>query len=373
MIRLTVPSIDEDDVSAVAEVLRSGFLVSGPKVKAFEDAYAEYLGVPHCVSVPNCTCALHLSLLALGVGAGDKVAVCTYSWPATANAIRVLGADPVFVEIEAEMFNMDPAALERTLAKHPAVKAVMPVHTFGGSADIEAIMAIAGKAGVPVVEDAACALGTEQGGKKAGTFGTFGCFSLHPRKAITTGEGGIVATHDKKLARDIKMLRNHGQDPDASRPDFVTFGFNLRLTELQGALGLSQLKKLERIIAARTAGAREYDRLLAGSEVRPPRSLPNSRHVYQSYVVLLPEDLAGKRDEVIAAMRKREIETTLGTYHMPLIRYYKEWGKFSPGDFPVTDDVASRAMTLPLYEGLPPSSQAAVVTALGECIREVRG
>jgi len=372
VIRLTVPSIDDEDVQAVSEVLRSGFLVSGPKVRAFEEAYAEYLGVPHCVSVPNCTCALHLSLLALGVGAGDEVAVCTYSWPATANAVRVLGANPVFVDIEGETFNMDPGVLEATLAKHPKIKAILPVHTFGGSADITRIVAIGERAGIPVVEDAACALGTEQNGKKAGTFGTFGCFSLHPRKAITTGEGGVVSTHDAKLAREIRMLRNHGQDPDATRPDFVTFGFNLRLTEMQGALGLTQLKKLERIIAARTAGARVYDRMLEGTEVRAPRALPNSRHVYQSYVVLLPKDVAGRRDLVIAAMRKREIETTLGTYHQPLIRYYAEWGKFRPGDFPVTDDVAARAMTLPLYEGLSEDAQKTVIGALHESLAEVR-
>lgn len=371
MIRLAIPTIEEDDIQAVVDVLRSGFLVQGPNVKAFEEAYAKYVGVEHAVAVTNCTCALYLALLALDVGAGDKVAVCTYSWPATANAIRMVGADPVFVEIEGETFNMDPSALATTLAKVPGIKAVMPVHTFGGSADIAAICAISAAAGVPVIEDAACALGTEQGGKRAGSLGAMGCFSLHPRKAITTGEGGMVTTNDAALARSIKLWRNHGQDPDAGRPDFVTFGHNLRMTDFQGAMGLSQMKKLERIIAARLGAARAYDALLEGTGIRRPLALAGSRHVYQSYVVLLPTALRGKRDEVVQAMKRREIETTLGTYHMPLIRYYRGWGKFNPGDFPVTDDVAERALSLPIYEGLSGDDQRTIIRCLLESIAEV--
>ena len=371
MIRLAVPTIEEDDIQAVVAVLRSGFLVQGPNVKAFEEAFAAYVGVEHCVAVPNCTCALYLSLLALGIGAGDKVAVATYSWPATANAIRMVGAAPIFVDIDRESFNMAPSALEATLARTSGVKAVMPVHTFGGSAEIDSIVAIASAAGLPVIEDAACALGTEQNGKRAGSIGTVGCFSLHPRKAITTGEGGMVTTNDAALARSIRMLRNHGQDPDAPRPDFVTFGHNLRMTDFQGALGLTQLQKLERIVAARIARARVYDRLLEGTGIRKPHQLARSRHVYQSYVVLLPPELRGKRDDVIQAMKRRDIETTLGTYHMPLIRYYRAWGDFSPGDFPVADDVAERALTLPLYEALSEETQSFIIRSLIESIAEV--
>jgi dTDP-4-amino-4,6-dideoxygalactose transaminase len=277
----------------------------------------------------------------------------------------------VFVDIEPDTFNMAPAALEKVLASTKGIKAVMPVHTFGGSADIVKICAVAKAAGIPVVEDAACALGTEQNGKRAGSFGLLGCFSLHPRKAITTGEGGMVTTNDAALARSIKMWRNHGQDPDAPRPDFVTFGHNLRLTELQGAMGLSQMKKLERIIGARLAVAKRYDALLAGTNIRPPVALANSRHVYQSYVTLLPKELIGKRDDVVAAMKRREIETTLGTYHQPLIRYYREWGKFEPGMFPVTDDIAARALSLPIYETLSEADQKTVIASLRECVAEL--
>ncbi len=372
MIRLAVPTIDEDDIKAVTDVLRTGFLVQGVNIKAFEDEFAKYVGTKHSAAVTNCTCALYMMLLALEIGPGDKVAVCTYSWPATANAIKMVGADPVFVEIEGETFNMDPAALEAVLKKDARIKAVMPVHTFGGSADIERIVAIAESSGkIPVIEDAACALGTEQNGKRAGTFGVAGCFSLHPRKAITTGEGGMVTTNDPKLDRAMRMLRSHGQDPDSAKPDFVTFGHNLRMTDFQGAMGLSQMKKLERIIGARAAVAKRYDALLEKTNIRAPRSLPGSRHVYQSYVTLLPKDFIGKRDLVVAAMKRREVETTLGTYHMPLIRSYREWGNFKPGDFPVTDDVAARALSLPIYEGLTAAQQTTVIDTLKECMTEV--
>lgn len=369
-IRLIIPSVDEEDVAAVAEVLRSGFLVSGPRVKQFEDEFAAYVGTEHAISLPNCTEALYLVLLALGIGAGDKVAVCTYSWPTTANVIELVGATPVFVEIEPATFNMDPAALEAALAAHPEIKAVLPVHTFGGSADVRRLCAIADAAGIPLIEDAACALGTDQGGRRAGAWGLAGCFSLHPRKAITTGEGGMVTTNDAALARQLRMLRNHGLDPDAPAPDFLMPGHNLRMTEFQGALGLSQMRKLERIIGNRIRIAGNYDRLLAGTGIRPPQALPDSRHVFQSYVVLLPAEAAPRRAEIIARMKAQGIETTLGTYHMPLITFYRSRYGFRPGDFPVTDDVAGRALTLPLYETLSEESQERVVRELVSALRE---
>lgn len=369
-IRLTIPSLDEEDVSAVAEVIRSGFLVQGPKVRAFEEAFASYVGTAFCVAVPNCTEALFLSLLALGVGSGDEVAVCTYSWPTTANVIALVGAVPVFVDVDPRTFNMDPAKLEAELAGRPRIKAVLPVHTFGGAADIVRICEIASAAGVPVVEDAACALGTEQAKRRAGTFGIVGCFSLHPRKAITTGEGGMITTDDAALAKHLRMMRNHGQDPDAAAPDFVMPGHNLRMTEFQAALGLSQMKKLERIIESRIAHAKVYDRLLAGTPVIPPSALPDTRHVYQSYVVLLPTET--RRSDVIAELKREGIETTIGTYHMPLTTYFRKTFGKRPGDYPVTDDVAARALTLPLYETLSLANQERVVERLLATVARLR-
>jgi len=363
MIRLAVPSIDEADLAAVRRVLESGYLVQGPHVAEFERRVAAEVGTAHAVAVANGTAALHLALLALGVGAGDRVAVATYSWPATANVIALCGAEPVFVEVEPCTGNMDPARLAEALARGP-VKAVLPVHAFGGAADMPRIVEVARSAGAAVVEDAACALGTEVGGRRAGAWGELGCFSFHPRKAITTGEGGMVTTDDAALARTLRMLRNHGQDPDAGAPDFVVPGYNLRMTEFQAALGSAQMAKLDRLVESRRAQAARYDRLLAGSPVTPPGSLPGSRHVYQSYAALLPAAAAPRRAAIIAGLKEQGIETTLGTYHMPLITYFRTRYGFAPGDFPVTDDVAARAISLPLYEALAPADQERVVDAL---------
>lgn len=367
MIRLAVPSIEEDDLLAVREALASGYLVQGPRVAQFEREVAGYVGAKHAVAVTNCTSALLLALMALEVGAGDRVAVTAYSWPATANAIALCGAEPVFVDVDPETFNMSPSSLEEAL-KRERVKAVLPVHAFGCMADMPQILAAAKRHGLPVVEDAACALGAELDGRRAGAWGVMGCFSFHPRKAITTGEGGMIATDDDALARRLRALRNHGQDPEVASPDFIMPGHNMRLTEFQAALGSSQLGKIERIIERRRAHASLYDALLAGTVLRSPRALAGSRHVYQSYVISLPPEVAPHRAAIISTLRERGIETTIGTYHMPLTSYFRRWGDFKPGDFPATDGVSARAMSLPMYEGLSPEQQASVVAALEEAV-----
>ncbi len=363
MIRIASPDISEDDIDAVVRVLRSGQLVQGTHVAQFEQQLAPMTGVPHVVAVSNCTAALHLTLVALGVGRGDKVAVTTYSWPATANAIVLAGATPVFVDIDAAAFNMDPAALERTVLDHD-VKAVLVVHAFGGMADMAKISAVAERAGAVVIEDAACALGASIGNRPAGAWGSAACFSFHPRKAITTGEGGAISTRDSKLAGCIRALRNHGQDPNVGSPDFVIPGYNLRMTEFQAALGSGQLRRWPTIIAARLAAARRYDDQLASLGFQLPASVEPGSHSYQSYVVLLPPEVAPLRGALIAALREDGIETTIGTYHIPLTSYYRTTYGFQAGDFPVTDAVAARALSLPLHSKLTPSDQERVVSSL---------
>ena len=363
MIRLTIPTIEEEDLLAVREALASGYLVQGPRVAHFESLIADYIGTKHAVAVNNCTSALLLSLMALDVGREDRVAVTTYSWPATANVIALLGAEPVFVEIDGQTFNMDPAALEQVL-KQVQVKVVLPVHTFGASADMKRIVEIAHRHGAVVVEDAACAFGAEVDGRRAGTWGSLACFSFHPRKAITTGEGGVVTTNDDSLARELKILRNHGQDPDSPAPDFIAAGHNMRLTEFQAALGVTQIGKVERIIESRRVQASRYDQLLASTGVHPQRALNNSRHVYQSYVGLLPPEVALHRKEMIFTLKQMGIETTIGTYHLPLTSYFSRSGGFKPGDFPVTDGVAGRAISLPMFEALTEQQQTEVIDGL---------
>ena len=282
MIRLVVPSIEEDDLQAVREALASRRLVQGERVAEFERTVANYVGCKHAVAVTNCTAALHLSLLALGVGPGDIVIVTAYSWIATANVIELCGARPIFVDIDRDTFNLDPNCLEDALVKlmkanetGRQVKAILPVHAFGLMADMPQISELAQRFDLPIVEDAACALGASCKGKKAGSWGIMGCFSFHPRKAITTGEGGMITTDDSRLADRLRALRNHGQDPGAPSPDFIMPGFNCRMTEFQAALGLNQMAKLDRILTARRQLASSYNSLLVGTSIQAP-ALPQT-------------------------------------------------------------------------------------------------
>ena len=369
-IRITVPSLDEADFAAVRAVLESGFLVQGAQVEAFEAAVAEASGTRHAVAVTNCTAALQMALMALDVRPGDVVVTTAYSWLSTANVAELCGARPVFVDVCPDTFNMDPDALEATLARLFAtaetgrrVRAVLPVHTFGQMADMARIMAAAGRYGLPVVEDAACALGASRDGHPAGSVGALGCFSFHPRKAVTTGEGGAITTDDAETADYLRALRNHGQQrgPDG-QTRFVLAGFNNRLTEMQGALGVTQMAKLGRIVAARRAGAARYDALFAGTPVQAPHVPAGSEPVYQSYVVLLPE--GADRAAALADLRGAGIEATVGTYHMPLTDFFRLRDGYADGDFPGADAVFARAVTLPLHEGLTERDQARVAEAL---------
>lgn len=378
MIRLTIPSIEEDDLQVTRAALSSGFLVQGARVAEFEKSIASYVGIEHAVAVSNCTAALHLALLGLNTAAGDLVLVTTYSWVATANVIELCGAQPVFVDIQPDTFNMDPECLEVTLKRLKStaetgrrVKAILPVHTFGQMANMTAIMKVADRYGVPVIEDAACALGAQWEARQAGTWSVMGCFSFHPRKAITTGEGGAIVTNDDQLAHKLRALRNHGQDPDASSPDFIMPGYNYRMTEFQAAFGSNQMKKLDRIIAARRKLAHRYDSLLENDPVAVPFVPSESSPVYQSYVTLLPEAAAARRAEMIRDLKEQGIETNIGTWHMPLTSYFRTRYGYRRGDFPVTDRVFDCALTLPLHEFLTESEQESVVEKLTEAIKSV--
>lgn len=371
MIRLTIPSIEMDDLKAVQEVIASTYLVQGKWVAAFEKVVADYVGTQYAVAVSNCTAALHLALLALNIGSHDLVLVTAYSWPATANVIELCGAQPVFVDIQPDTFNMDPKCLDLILDKlmtirevAQRVKAILPVHTFGQMADMPAILKIAKYYNIPVVEDAACALGTSLNDKMAGTWGIMGCFSFHPRKAITTGEGGIISTNDAILVRRLRALRNHGLDPDAEVKDFILPGFNYRITEFQAALGTTQMVKLDRIIAARRQRADVYNNLFTKTPFQVPVVSFGCQPVYQSYVVLLPEKIASHRDEIIARMKELGIETTIGTWHIPMINYYRTRYGYRPGDFPVTDQIFTRSITLPIHDKISETEQEQVVKCL---------
>jgi dTDP-4-amino-4,6-dideoxygalactose transaminase len=369
LIRLTIPAIDQAEIDAVTEVLRSGYLVQGPKVAEFEEALAKLVGVQHAVAVSSGTAALHLALLSLNIGPGDIVITTAYSWPATANVIELCGAETRFVDISLDDLNIDVARLEAECEKlrsdpltRGRVKAIMPVHAFGMPANMTAIMEIANKYKLHVVEDAACALGASWDGRPCGSWGALGCFSFHPRKAITTGEGGVITTNDNKLAERLRTLRNHGLSPTSQLPDFVEAGFNYRLTEMGAAVGTSQLTKFDSLLDLRREMAARYDALLQESPITPQREQAHERSVFQSYVVRLPSNFVNR--DIIAILREQGIESTIGTYHVPMTRFFREKYSIQLGDFPNADIAMQTALTLPLHHELTLEDQRFVAEQL---------
>jgi perosamine synthetase len=372
VIRLARPDITEADIEAVSEVLRSGQLVQGAKVREFELAISEYTDGGEVVAVANGTAALHLALLSLGIGPGKKVGVPVFSWPATANAVILSGATPVFVDIESETMGMDPEGLDSTLRRIGSLDAVMPVHAFGQMARIDEIADIASSNGIPLIEDAACALGARWDRKPAGSWGAIGCFSFHPRKAATTGEGGAIRTSDREIARSVRILRNHGLNPDAPKADFIDAGFNLRLTEFQAALGLSQLSRYPKLIAERRDRAHRYNALLAEVPATLPVAENTDCHIYQSYVIQLDPGLAHVRDEILGSLRVDGVEASIGTHHIPTTSYFRKRFGYKGGDFPVGERVAASAIALPLHSYLTPKEQQHVASSLVRAIDRYR-
>lgn len=365
--RLNIPSTGSAEVDAVREVIESGFLTQGPKTAEFEGLIRVYTDVRHAAAVSSATTGLHLALVALGVQPGDEVVIPAFSFPATANAVIQQGAIPVFVDIEDATFNMDPSLLEAAITERTT--AIMPVHAFGLCANMDAINEIAGRHGIPVLEDAACALGGTYDGRHAGTLGTAGVYSFHPRKIITTGEGGMITTNDDSVAERVAVLRAHGAVRGELFMEFIDAGYNYRLSDVHAAIGLAQMAKINEIVDGRRAAASELSKHLTGIDgVRLPTEPAGTSHTFQSYVVLLDDDI--DRDEVIRRMRAREVETTLGTYGMHLQPYFRNRFGISDDALPRTTRAHHQALTLPLYPQLAPADMETITTALRASIAE---
>lgn len=346
---LARPYTDEAEIDEVRAVLASGYLTQGPKVAEFEALIAERVGARHAFAVTSATTALHLSLVALGIGPGDEVLVPDFTFPATANVVVQQGAVPVLVEIDLDTFGVNAADLERKITAR--TRAIMPVHAFGLSADMGSVMEIADRHGLAVIEDAACALGASYRGRPCGSIGTAGCFSFHPRKSITTGEGGMIITGDDALAARITLLRSHGGIRERGRFSFEAAGFNYRLSDILAAVGVAQVRKLDKLLDARRRVAGWYDRALAGtSGLRLPVVPEWGEHTYQSYVVLL--DPALDRDAVIEQLRGEGVESTLGTYALHAQPYFSRTLRMRPGDLPNSFRAFTSSLALPLHAGL---------------------
>ena len=337
-IRLARPDVGEREAAAVADVLESGQLTMGAKVEEFERVLADAVGTAHASAVSSGTAALHLAVLALGIGPGDEVIVPAYTFPATANVVVLCGARAVLVDVDPDSFLLDPAKVAEAVTSR--TRAVMAVHLFGRPVDWETLRS-AVPDGVALVEDAAGALGARYRGTPCGALGPLACFSFHPRKIVTTGEGGAVTTDDEELDAAVRRLRHHGW---ASAGDMPGPGFNYRLPDVLCAIGIPQVSDLERLLTARERVARGYEERLR-DDVLTPRAAKGDRHGWQAYVVQLD-----RRDDALAALRAQEIEAQIGTWALHRLGAYR-----SQGPFLGADRAFERALALPFHSRLTDS------------------
>jgi len=350
-IPLARPDFDHRELDALREVLDSRWVVQGPRVEAFEQALAELHEARHCIAVSSGTAALHVAFLATGVGAGDAAFIPSFAWPAAANVAMACGARPVFVDCLEGTYNIDPEDLRARIGECVAAglgrpRVVVPVHEFGLAAEMGAVAAAAEDLGLEVIEDAACALGATCGGRKVGGLGRAGTFSFHPRKAVTTGEGGAIVTDDDGLAEACRMYRNHGQGLVDGRRDFLVPGLNYRMTELAAAVGCVQLAKLPGTLRARKRIARRYLDGLAGCpRIRLPDDHPE--HTWQTFMVVLDDALP--REEVVARLAAGGIEAGPGAVSAHCAKVYQERLGCADADLPVSARLHHQGLALPVY------------------------
>lgn len=387
---ITKPVFDQEDLRAVQEPLTCGWIVQGPRVAEFEARFADFTGAKNAVACSSCTTGLHIALAALGIGPGDEVIVPAFTWISTANVVEYCGATPVFCDIDPATFNIDVNALAEKITSR--TKAIIPVHLFGVAADMDAILALAGAHRLKVVEDAACGFGARIAGRHVGTFGEFGVFSFHPRKAITTGEGGMILSADLELATIARSLRDHGAErSDLSRhqsksafllPQFNMLGFNYRMTDIQGALGIAQMNKAARIQEQRSRRAQIYNEELGRISWLGAQSLPpGSIHGYQAFVCMFQpeppslsnyEKLGEMRDSLMAQLEDLGIATRQGTHSVPALGYYREKYKIRPETYPHALIADRLTITLPLYAEMTDEEQQYVMEKLALVGRSMR-
>jgi len=387
-IPITKPYFDEMELTFVQESLNTGWVVQGPMVAKFERLFAEYTNIPYAIATTSCTTALHLGLIALDVGPDDEVIVPDFTFVASANSVEYQQAKPVFCDIDLSTFNIDVSQIESKITDR--TKAIMPVSLFGLSVDIQPIMELAGKYGLHVIEDAACAIGAWYHEHHAGALADVVAVSFHPRKAITTGEGGMLLTHCEEMAATVRALRNHGatvsdlQRHQAKRgflmPEYNLVGYNYRMTDLQGALGVAQMDKLEYILERRRVLARNYDEALANLDwLRTPHTPASYIHGYQSYVCLFcPEEptmdnveaLHERRNTLMARLEDKGIATRQGTQAVHNLAYYRNKYKLETSDFPNSFFADRLTLTLPLYPQMTNEEQDYVIKHLELCYSE---
>lgn len=346
MIPIAKPIIGEDEISAVTAVLRSGVIAQGKKVEEFEGAFAEFIGTKYAVAVNSGTAALHIALLAHGIGKGDEVITSPFTFIATANSILFTGAKPVFADIEEDSFNIAPDNIDEKIT--PRTKTIMPVHLYGQPCDMKRIIRIAQEHGLIIIEDACQAHGAEYDSKKVGSFGT-GCFSFYPTKNMVTGEGGMITTNDKDIAEKARMIRSHGQ---RQRYFHEILGYNYRMTDIAAAIGLCQLGKLEEFSSKRMENAKFLTKELSGIKgLIPPSIKSNTRHVFHQYTVRITQDFGIPRDELRQKLMNKGVATEV-YYPLPIHKQplYRNLGYND--HLPNSEQAAREVLSLPVHPSL---------------------
>ena len=364
LVKLSPPEVRNSDIFQVSKAVRQRQLSQGSFLAQFESSLSKVLGVQHVMTVSSCTTGLQLILSGLGLEPGDEVIVPNFTFPATINTVIQERLQPVLVDINIETFCMDIESFRDAIG--PKTKAVIVVHAFGYPAAMKEILDVVADSGIYVIEDAACAIGSKIDGKAVGSFGTASAFSFHPRKVLTTGEGGAVVTNDSSLAEKLKVLRSHGGVRGQSYMSFIMPGFNFRMSDINAALGLAQLPRLSRVIKRRNSAALQYQLLLSNFDtVTTPNVADGVQHTFQSYVVLLSPNL--DRDKIIVFLRTKGIETTLGTYALSEQPAYRESAK-SPVDLDKSVFAFRHSLALPMSSTTTKRDRRRVVKALREAI-----
>ncbi|MHB8896855.1 MAG: DegT/DnrJ/EryC1/StrS family aminotransferase [Candidatus Geothermincolia bacterium] len=371
------PLIERPEIDEVVASMESGWLGTGPKVARFEQLFSEYTGSPFAIAVNSCTAALHLSMLAAGIGQGDEVIVPTMTFAATANAVIHAGGTPVFVDCDRDTMNIDPAAVEAAITER--TRAVIPVHFAGRPCEMDALADVVARHGLMVIEDCAHAIETEYHAKKAGTFGDFGCFSFYVTKNIVTGEGGMVTTASEEHADLIKVLALHGLSKDAwsrfsdsgfKHYQVIYCGYKYNMMDIQAAMGLHQLPRVEEYWRRRRDLWRRYDSAFEGLRVfTPPAPEPDTRHAFHLYTLMLDIDnLDITRDQFMAGMAEKNIGTGVHYIALHLHPYYQETFGCAKGDFPNAEWISERTVSLPLSAKLSDGDAGDVIEAVTEIL-----